>query len=167
MYLSRNGVVIESNSTILITDIGTSSPQHLVCTTDKSDCCRGITGMTFNGVADWLFPDGRIVPRVSVAQTFGRDRSSNGETNLYRANNDVMSPTGRFCCRVPDATGTNHTLCVVISECIDGNYLYCKLTILIFTFIPPPIKHLITMYTSLFILHSQCHHNNHWFSHHW
>ena len=111
MYLSHNGVVIESNSTILITDIGTSSPQHLVCTTDRSDCCQGL-----DGVANWLFPDGGVVPYTSEAQTFGRDRNNNGETNLYRANNDVMSPTGRFCCRVLDATSTVHTPCVVISE---------------------------------------------------
>ena len=149
MYLSHNGVVIESNSTIPITDIGTSSPQHLVCTTDRSGCCRGITGMTFNGVADWLFPDGGLVPRVSVTRTFGRDRNNNGETNLYRVNNDVMSPTGRFCCSVPDDTGTVHTPCVVISECIDGNYLSCKLTILIFTFIHS-IKHLIN-YVHFFV----------------
>ena len=113
VYLSHNGVFIESNSTILITDIGTSSPhdKRLVCTTDRSDCCRGM-----DGVADWLFPGGGVVPHTSVAQTFGRDRNNNGETNLYRVNNDVMSPTGRFCCRVLDDTGTNHRPCVVISE---------------------------------------------------
>ena len=117
MYLSYNRVVIESNSTILITDIGTSSPQHLVCTTDRDNCCEG---SSFDAVANWLFPDGGEVPHTSVAQTFNfsRDRNKNGETNLYRANNDVMSPTGRFCCRVLDATGTNHTPCVVISEWI-------------------------------------------------
>ena len=114
MYLSHNGVVIESNSTILITDIGTSLPQHLVCTTDRDNCCEG---SIFDDVANWLFPDGGEVPHTSVAQTFGRDRNNNGETNLYRVNNDVMSPTGRFCCRVLDATGTVHTPCVVISEC--------------------------------------------------
>ena len=113
MYLSHNGVVIESNSTILITDIGTSSPQHLVCTTDRDNCCEG---SIFDTVANWLFPDGGVVPHTSVALTFGRDRNNNGETNLYRVNNDVMSPTGRFCCRALDATGTVHTPCVVISE---------------------------------------------------
>ena len=69
-----------------------------------------------DGVADWLFPDGGVVPHTSDALTFGRDRNNNGETNLYRVNNDVMSPTGRFCCRVPDAIGTVHTPCVVICE---------------------------------------------------
>ena len=29
---------------------------------------------------------------------------------------DVMSPTGLFCCEVPDATDTDQTLCVNIGE---------------------------------------------------
>ena len=132
MYLSHNGVVIESNSIILITDIGTSSPhdKRLVCTTDRDNCCEG---SRFNTVANWLFPGGGEVPHTRVAQTFGRDRNNNGETNLYRVNNDVMSPTGRFCCRALDATGTNHTPCVVISEWMVIK-LCSKLTISYFHF---------------------------------
>ena len=38
VYISHNGVFIEHDSSILITDIGTSSPHELVCTTDKTPC---------------------------------------------------------------------------------------------------------------------------------
>ena len=111
VYLSHNGTVIESNTTILISNVGTSSPNGLVCTTDKTPCCSGL-----DGAAGWLFPNGKVVQTSQGTMSFTSDRNSNGEINFYRVSSDVMSPTGRFCCRVPDATGTNHTNCVVISE---------------------------------------------------
>ena len=111
VYLSHNGAVIESDNTILITNVGTSSPNGLVCTTDKTPCCSGL-----DEAAGWLLPNGEVVQTSSDPTMFTSDRNSNGEINLYQVNSDVMSPTGRFCCRVPDATGTNHTNCVVISE---------------------------------------------------
>ena len=102
--------MIESNSTILITNVGTSSPNGLVCTSDKTPCCSGLDG------AGWQLSNGEVVQTSQETMSFTSDRNSNGEINLYRVSSAVMSPTGRFCCRVPDATGTNHTNCVVISE---------------------------------------------------
>ena len=103
--------MIESDTTILITNVGTSSPNGLVCTTDKTPCCSGL-----DGAAGWLFPNEEVVQTSQGTMSFTSDRNSNGEINLYQVSSDVMSPTGRFCCRVPDATDTNHTNCVVISE---------------------------------------------------
>ena len=103
--------MIESDTTILITNVGTSSLNSLVCITDKTPCCFGL-----DGAAGWLLPNGEVVQSSQGTMSFTSDRNSNGEINLYRASSDIMSPTGRFCCRVPDATDTNHTNCVVISE---------------------------------------------------
>ena len=44
---------------------------------------------------------------------FYRNRGDSGEVSLNRPSN-VTSPFGLFCCEVPDATGTNQTLCVNI-----------------------------------------------------
>ena len=65
----------------------------------------------------WVFPDGGEVPRQSSGTTFYRNRGFNdGTVNLNRVNYDVMMPTGRFCCVVPDATNTDVTVCVNIGK---------------------------------------------------
>ena len=72
-----------------------------------------------NRAGQWLFPDGSFVPVVGTATTFYRNRGpgDDGTVNLNRLNDDVMMPTGQFCCVVPDATGAVQTLCVNIGEC--------------------------------------------------
>ena len=47
---------------------------------------------------------------------FFRNRGDNGEVYLNRPNNASLTQTGRFCCEVPDATGNNQTLCVIIGK---------------------------------------------------
>ena len=113
VYLSQNGVFIEHDSSILITDIGTSSPHQLVCNTDKRSCCKTLPARFGN----WFFPNNTAVVssgNIPSPTEFYRDRNDNGEINLYRVSGDVMSPTGRFCCEVEDATATNQTVCVNI-----------------------------------------------------
>ena len=113
VYLSLNGTFLTNNSNVLITDIGTTS-QPLVCTTDRRPCCRGT-----NANGEWLFPNnGSHVPLMSVATSFFRNREDNGEVNLLRLNSDVMAPTGKFCCRVLDATSSDKTVCANIGEII-------------------------------------------------
>ena len=50
---------------------------------------------------------------------FYRNRGDNGRVYLNRPTNNnitALTPTGRFCCEVPDATGVNQTLCVLIGK---------------------------------------------------
>ena len=118
VYLSQNGRFIEPDSNILITDIGTSSPQQLVCTSDKMPCCQADPQY-----GEWYFPDESQVIHTSerpAPTTFHRDRDNNGNVNLYRVSSDVMSPTGRFCCEIEDATATNQTVCVNIGVSYAG-----------------------------------------------
>ena len=64
-----------------------------------------------------MFPNAKIVgPFGYHPRHFYRNRGFNGEVNLYRVNSDVISPTGRFCCQVPDDTNIIHTLCVNVGE---------------------------------------------------
>ena len=65
-----------------------------------------------------MFPDGTTVSTSAANPTqFYRNRGLSGEVNLYRVRSDVLTPTGRFCCKVPDAIDVNHTVCVNIGEC--------------------------------------------------
>ena len=82
----------------------------LRCITDRKPCCRNEN----NRAGEWFFPNGTMVP---VSGPFYRNRGpGDGTVNLNRVNTNVMSPTGLFCCVVPDATGINQTVCANISE---------------------------------------------------
>ena len=114
VYLSLNGVVYPNNSVILITEIeqtNTTSNNGLQCITDRRSCC------TSPRHGEWFFPDnGGMVPNSVSATTFYRNRGDDGTVNLNRLNNDVLMPTGRFCCVVPDATGVSQWACAIICE---------------------------------------------------
>ena len=123
VYLSLKGVVYPNNSHIPITEIGqtdtsvsppSNSNNRLQCITDRMPCC----GSEPNIAGQWFFPNGGVVPTigtgVSMATTFYRTRGDDGTVHLNHVNNDVMMPTGRFCCLIPDATSTNVTVCAII-----------------------------------------------------
>ena len=44
------------------------------------------------------------------------ERKSEGNISLYRVNNNVIAPTGQFCCKVIDDVDSNHTLCVHVCK---------------------------------------------------
>ena len=68
-----------------------------------------------NRFGNWYFPDGTTtVPNQSGATSFYRNRGDDGTVNLNRLNAGVMSPTGQFCCVVPDTTGVDQTVCADI-----------------------------------------------------
>ena len=115
VYLSLKGVVYPNNSVILITEIeqtNTTSNNGLQCITDRSPCCASQP----NRAGEWFFPDGVMVPNSVSATSFYRNRGDDGTVTLNRLNNDVMMPTGRFCCVVPDAIGISQWACTVICE---------------------------------------------------
>ena len=104
-------MVYANNSLISITEIGTESNTGLQCVTDKMMCCA-----TFpNRAGEWFFPNETMVLVMGTANTFFRDRGD-GTVNLNRVSDSVMSPTGLFCCEVPDATGVMQRVCANISE---------------------------------------------------
>ena len=68
-----------------------------------------------------MVPTGTLVPRRGYRpdskMEFYRNRGDNGQVFLNRITNDIDNiTTGRFCCEVPDTTGVNHTLCVLIGN---------------------------------------------------
>ena len=60
------------------------------------------------------------MPYSSGPTNFRRDRGTAGEINLYRVNENIMSPTGRFCCVAFDAIGTKQTHCVHLGIIFKG-----------------------------------------------
>ena len=109
IFISLNGTLIEPESKIFIGDI-----HQLVCITDKNPCCKHP-----NSTGDWIFPDGVIIGNnnnKSNTEDFYTDKGHDGNISLYRFADDVVSPTGRFCCMIPDATNKIYTLCVNIGE---------------------------------------------------
>ena len=108
-------MVYPNNSVILITEIeqtNDTSNNGLQCITDRRPCCASVGARA----GDWFFPNESVVPVQYFTTTFYRNRSDDGTVNLNRLSSDVMMPTGRFCCVVPDATSTDVTLCVLIGK---------------------------------------------------
>ena len=114
VYLSLRGVVYANNSSIQITEIGetgSTSNTGLQCLTDRIPCCAAQS----NRFGEWFFPDGvTTVPAQVGAITFYRNRGDDGTVNLNRLNNNVMTPTGLFCCEVPNASGVIQRVCADI-----------------------------------------------------
>ena len=70
---------------------------------------------------DWYFPNGgQVKHKEEGAVAFHRSRDNAGNVYLLRTNHTVLSPSGKFCCEVEDATGRNQTLCINIcnSTCV-------------------------------------------------
>ena len=107
VYLSLERKVYANNSDIPITEIDT----RLQCITDKMPCCAAFNDKT----GDWFFPGGTAVPGPLQSPTsFYRTRGDDGTVNLNRLNTSVLTPTGLFCCVVPDATGDMQRVCANI-----------------------------------------------------
>ena len=111
VYLVLRGVHITNNSNINIRNIGLSSDSAngaLQCITDNLRCCNRDPQL-----GEWYLPNGALVQGTASTTAFYRNRGANGEVSLNRPSG-VESPTGLFCCEIPDATNTNQTLCVHI-----------------------------------------------------
>ena len=95
------GQTYPNNSIFLITDIGQESTA-LMCVTDREGCCQTVRA------GEWHYPDNTQVPNLSAGLDFYRNRGPQA-VRLNRRNN-ALSPTGKYYCRIPDASGTLQTL---------------------------------------------------------
>ena len=86
----------------------------LKCITDKDNCCRT------NRLGEWYYPNGSLVPIMEIdssgSDDFFRNRDDNGSVNLNRVSNNVIDPTGEFCCSVPDASNVTTNVCATIGK---------------------------------------------------
>ncbi len=119
VHLLLNGARYVNNSEILIFEIGQDN-EALQCVTNKIPCCR----TTRTG--QWYYPNGTQVSVKGHSHFFYRDRGNNGTVNLNRFNENITSPTGQFCCVVPDSNDTNQALCVSIVLELTSSTMSCK-----------------------------------------
>ena len=110
VYLALRNQAITNNSNINIRNIGLSPDDALECVTDKNPCCSQVPRH-----GEWYQPNSELVQGSQSDVAFYRDRGTNGEVSLNRPSG-VESPTGLFCCEVPDAMDKIQTLCVNIGE---------------------------------------------------
>ena len=134
IYLSLRDLHITNNSNINIRNVGKTldSPNGaLQCITDNLRCCSW-----YPRLGEWYQPNGALVQGTTSTSAFYRTRGDNGEVSLNRSS-DIESPTGQFCCEVPDGTNTNQTLCVNIGMLN---------TLCIYGYMPVPDKINLSLY---------------------
>ena len=86
-----------------MTDIGTDD-KALQCFTTRDDCC----GNPSNRMGEWYYPNMMLIPSFGAGEDFYRDRGS----QVVRLNrrNSALSPTGKYRCTIPDASGATQIL---------------------------------------------------------
>ena len=116
MYLYLRGRIYVSNSSYIdIDDIGEGDDEGLFCVTDLTHCCRvGIDTRDDTVLGQWFYPNGTDVPVAGE----GYDVYSSRGPSIVRINrrNNIRSPTGLYCCEVPDATNTLRRICANIGK---------------------------------------------------
>ena len=105
--LNGQRIPYNSETTVDIRDIGTGE-NALLCVTDRASCCSGS-----GRAGEWYYPDGRRVNIQGAGEDFYRNRG-NRILRLNRARN-VITPTGRYRCEIPDATGTTQNIFINIT----------------------------------------------------
>ena len=56
-----------------------------------------------------------MVPNIAAVEDFSRRRGDDQTIHLNRRNN-AQSPTGSFCCELPDNSDVTHRLCVTLGK---------------------------------------------------
>ena len=136
--LNGQRIAYNSDTVVNIRDIGTGG-RALLCVTDRSSCCSGA-----GRAGEWYYPDGRRVNIQGAREDFYRNRGVK-IVRLNRARN-IIAPTGRYRCEVPDASGIIQSIFINIT----GNECLCiQLSLSLSLSHPPSLK-------SIFIsLHQQ------------
>ena len=109
VYFELKGERYDNNSVVNILAIGEGS-SALLCKTNKQDCC----GTLPNRFGEFYYPHGARVSIFITGDGFYRNRGN----QMIRLNrrNDVSSPTGRYSCEIPDASGITQKLFINISN---------------------------------------------------
>lgn len=122
VYLSLKGDVYANNSVIFINEIGEtddnsirpSQNDALQCITDKSRCCRFVP----NKLGGWYFPNGIAVPGQDHAgSVYYTNRGYDDGTlnlNVISTVPRASTPTGLFCCEIPNIDNDYQRLCANI-----------------------------------------------------
>ena len=109
MYFELGGERYDNNSAVNILAIGEGS-SALLCKTNKQDCC----GTVPDRFGEFYYPDGTRVSIFLSGDGFYRNRGN----QMIRLNrkDGVSSPTGRYSCEIPDASGVIHKIFININQ---------------------------------------------------
>ena len=114
VYLTLGTQVYRNGGIIIINEIGEGDDRALLCVTDLTQCCRSDETDRRGALGEWFYPDGALIQLEDSGDDIYRNRGPSA-VRLNRRNN-ATSPTGQFCCVVPDATFTNRITCINIGE---------------------------------------------------
>ena len=108
LHFTISDHVYGNNSVVSLTDVGEGEANALLCRTDNINCC----GTPPNRFGEFYYPSGVQVPINSTGQGFYRNRGD----QLIRLNRreGVTSPTGRYRCEIPDASGETQNLYITL-----------------------------------------------------
>ena len=110
VYLSLSSTnYLTSKTEILLSSVGEGAGSYLTCRTDDHNCCREAESGVAGGIGAWHYPNGSVVQSSIDGGDLYISRDGPMVVNLNRRN-DVMGPTGLYCCVVPTSTG-NQTFC--------------------------------------------------------
>ena len=113
VYLFLGDRIVPNEGEILLTDIREGDAGALRCFTDRINCCRDEdTEHNVGALGQWSFPNGTHVSTIDQSGDIYVSRGLS-VVRLNRRNN-ATTPTGQFCCHIPDASSTNKTTCVNI-----------------------------------------------------
>ena len=104
VYLSLNGDIIPNHGYVLVSDIGFTASDALICNTNRT-----ITGAGYSG-GDWIAPDGTRVNSTTVPG-FWRNRGAM-VVRLLRTTPTDPPVEGIYQCTILDATLTEQVLSV-------------------------------------------------------
>ena len=124
-----DGQLYGNNSVVTVTDIGSSFfMSALFCLTPSLECCSDSeTPNAASVTREWYLPDGTPVP--STGTVFSREQVSSAVA-LYRSGG--TSPSGVYCCEIPDASATRQNIYIGIYPQGDGEvyiHVYSLLTL--------------------------------------
>jgi predicted outer membrane repeat protein len=107
VYFELNGKAYPNNSVISLLEVG-ENQNALLCKTDLVSCC----GTPPNRFGEFYYPSGEAVPVRGTEHGFYRDRGA----QVVRLNRreGITSPTGKFHCAVPYASGTIQNLFIYL-----------------------------------------------------
>ena len=108
VYFILGGQFFGNNSLVSMDRVGEGEDGALICRTDRTDCCGAIP----NRFGQFYYPNGDQVPIKSAGHSFYRNRGD----QLIRLNRRerATSPTGRYRCEIPDASGEIRNLYITL-----------------------------------------------------
>lgn len=121
VFAFLNGSVLENNSIVTLSEIGSEDHNALLCYTNLSECCKAKQSNTSRGLGEWFYNQRTIVNRIlsKIGYFISRDLS------VVRLHHNISTtdllPVGIFTCQIPDSNTEIHTIHIGIYPAEEGS----------------------------------------------